>query len=139
MRKFQAKTTNSKKMKEKNLFPDESLQCPTGGPDPRVLKTALFCISFLRKGEVLACVGSIQNLKDLKDLEVHTLASHREPSALYCWVLESLYCNPKGRRALLRIPSTEGRIVCLCWAKSKPEGSKGLTVTVGVPLLISDA
>ena len=35
--------------------------------DPRDLKTALFCISFLRKGEVLAYVGSIQNLKDLKD------------------------------------------------------------------------
>jgi len=28
---------------------------------------ALFCISFLRKGEELAYVGSIQNLKDLKD------------------------------------------------------------------------
>ena len=36
--------------------------------DPRDLKTALFCISFLRKGEVLACVVRIHNLKDLKDL-----------------------------------------------------------------------
>ena len=35
--------------------------------DPRDLKTALFCISFLRKGEVLAYVGRIHNLKDLKD------------------------------------------------------------------------
>jgi hypothetical protein len=39
----------------------------TEGLDPRDLKTALFCISFLRKGEVLAYVGSIQTLKDLKD------------------------------------------------------------------------
>ena len=30
------------------------------------LKTALFCISFLRKGEVLAYVGRVHNLKDLK-------------------------------------------------------------------------
>jgi len=29
-------------------------------------KTALFCIYFLRKGEVLAYVGRIHNLKDLK-------------------------------------------------------------------------
>ena len=40
----------------------------TGGLDPRDLKTALPCISFLRKGEVLAYVGRIHNLKDLKDL-----------------------------------------------------------------------
>ena len=33
--------------------------------DPRDLKTALFCISFLRMGEVLAYVGRIHNLKDL--------------------------------------------------------------------------
>ena len=38
----------------------------TGGLDPRDLKTALFCISFLRRGEVLAYVGRIHNLKDLK-------------------------------------------------------------------------
>ena len=24
---------------------------------------------------------------------------HCEPSALYCWILEILCCNPKGRRA----------------------------------------
>ena len=42
------------------------------------------CGSRLRKGEVFAYVGRNQNLKDLK-----------------------------GRRALLRIPSTEGRSVCL--------------------------
>ena len=40
-----------------------------GGLDPRDLKTALFCISFLRKGEVLAYVVRIHNLKDLKDPE----------------------------------------------------------------------
>ena len=38
---------------------------------------------------------------------------------------EILYCTPKGRRALLRIPSMEGRSVCLCWAKSKPKGPQG--------------
>ena len=31
------------------------------------MKTALFCISFLRKGGALAFVGRIHNLKDLKD------------------------------------------------------------------------
>ena len=39
----------------------------TGGLDPGDLATALFCISFLRKGEVLAYVWHIHNLKDLKD------------------------------------------------------------------------
>ena len=34
---------------------------------PQDLNTALFCISFLRKGKVLAYVGRIHNLKDLKD------------------------------------------------------------------------
>ena len=40
----------------------------------------------------------------------HPLDTHREPSALYCWILEILYCDPKGRRALLRVPSTVGRV-----------------------------
>ena len=40
----------------------------TGGLDPRDLNIARFCISFLRKGEVMAYVGRIHNLKDLKDL-----------------------------------------------------------------------
>ena len=39
-------------------------------------------------------------------------------------ILEILCCGPKGRRALLRIPSTEGRGVRLCWAHSKPKESK---------------
>ena len=30
-------------------------------------------------------------------------------------ILEILYYDPKGRRALLRVPSTVGRSVCLCW------------------------
>jgi len=51
--------------------------------------------------------------------------STKAVSEQYCWILEILYCNPKGGRALLRIPSTEGRGVCLCWAKSKPEGPQG--------------
>ena len=48
--------------------------CP-GGLDPRDLKTALFCISFLRKGEVLAYVGRIHNLKDPKDLLYKSLCT----------------------------------------------------------------
>jgi len=44
-----------------------------------------------------------------------------------------LYCYPKGRRALLRIPSTVGRSVCLCWAKSKPKGPKGPGEHAGRP------
>ena len=43
-------------------------------------------------------------------------------SADYKGILEILYCNPKGRRALLRVPSTVGRSVRLCWALSKPKG-----------------
>ena len=54
--------------------------------------------------------------------------THCGPSLLYCWIHEILYCNPKGRRALLRMPSTEGRSVCLCWAPSKPKGPKGGTL-----------
>ena len=57
-------------------------------------------------------------------LEDHPLATHCEPSALYCWILGILYCDPNGRRALLRVPSSEGRSVCLCWAKSKPKGQR---------------
>ena len=45
-------------------------------------------------------------------LEDHPLNTHCEPSALYCWILEILYCIPKGRRALLQIPTT-GRAKCL--------------------------
>ena len=39
-------------------------------------------------------------------------------------ILEILCCDPKGRRALLRVPFTKGRSVCLCWAKSNPKGPK---------------
>ena len=31
----------------------------------------------------------------------------------------------EGRGALLRVPSTVGQSVCLCWARSKPKGPKG--------------
>ena len=37
-----------------------------------------------------------------------TIRDRRKNYPLYCWILEILYCNPKGRRALLRIPTTEG-------------------------------
>ena len=50
--------------------PAHEAYCPIplvpGGLDPRGLKTALICISFLQKGEVLAYVGRIHNLKDLQ-------------------------------------------------------------------------
>jgi hypothetical protein len=42
------------------------------------------------------------------------------------WVLEILYCDPKGSMGFLRILSTEGRGVRLWWAHSKPERPKGL-------------
>ena len=53
------------------------------------------------------------------------LAHHREPSAMKCWILEILCCDPEGSRAFLRILSTKGRGASLCWAKSKPTGPKG--------------
>jgi len=53
---------------------------------------------------VLAYVGLSQNLRDLNEV---------------------LYCDPKGTSAFLRILSTEGRGVRLCWAFSKPKGPKG--------------
>ena len=40
-------------------------------------------------------------------------------------ILEILCCDPKGHRALLWVPSTEGRGVRLCWALSKPKEPKG--------------
>ena len=43
-------------------------------------------------------------------------------------LLEILYCTPKGRIALLRIPSSEGRSVCLWWEHSKPKGPKGMVL-----------
>jgi len=46
----------------------------TAGLDPRDLKTALLCVSFLQKGEVLAHVGLHHNLKDLKQRDLN--ASH---------------------------------------------------------------
>ena len=56
-----------------------------------------------------------------------TLWTFRHSPRAICTVgliLEILCCDPKGRRALLRVPSTEGRGVCLCWALSKPKGPK---------------
>ena len=45
-------------------------------------------------------------------LQDHPLATHCEPSALYCWILEILYCNPKGRKAFSADP-VYGRAKCL--------------------------
>ena len=63
----------------------------------------------------------------------HSSTTHRKPSALYCWILEILCCDPEGRRALLRVPSTVGRSVCLCWALSKPKGPKGPPKHLTIP------
>ena len=41
------------------------------------------------------------------------LDPRREPSALEGWILEVLYCDPKGGRAFLRILSMKGRGVRL--------------------------
>ena len=51
----------------KDLKDREASALCTRGLDPKDLKTALFCKSFLRKGEVLAYGGSIRNLKDLEE------------------------------------------------------------------------
>jgi len=58
--------------------------------------------------------------------EDHPLDACREPSALEGWTLEVLYCDPKGSRAFLRIHSTEGRGVRLCWELSNPKGPTGV-------------
>ena len=65
--------------------------------------------------------ASVFRLIQNTPLRDHPLATHREPSALYCWILE---IPASFRRALLRIPFAEGRSICLCWAKSKPKGPK---------------
>ena len=105
----------------------------------------LYLQSFLRKGVSLGHVGRNKNLKDLKaGFEECTALARRKSRDPWeearhlctvtrclskgCWILEILYCNPKGHRALLRVPSKEGRGVRLCWALSKPEGPQGLKV-----------
>ena len=80
----------------------------------------LCCGSRLRKGEVFAYVGLPQNLKDLKKSRVDFWKVDTN-----CRVASTskfvLHCTTKAPR----IPTTEGRSVCLCWAKSKPKGPKG--------------
>ena len=77
-------------------------------------------------GSWCACEhGNFLSIPSHAPLEDHLVDTHREPSALYCWILEILDCDLKGRRALLRVPSSVGRSVCLCWEHSKPQGSKG--------------
>ena len=83
-----------------------------GSADPFSIKSESLC--FL--------VPSWGHLK--YPIEDHPSAVRREPYALAGWIQEILYCDPKGSRAFLRILSTEGRGVRLCWAKSKPTGSK---------------
>ena len=86
--------------------PRPRLGCPHKGPSV----VSLYKISDGHiDGQTPLFEGLSKDLKDLKDL--------KDP--------RGLYCNPKGRRAFLRIPSTVGRSVCLCWAPSKPKGPKG--------------
>ena len=96
-------------------------------------------VGAVRRGRVRggARGGGLLRRTSHAPLEDHPLDTHREPSALYCWILEILYCDPKGRRALLRIPSTVGRSVCLSWAKSKPRGPKGRAPKSGLDCLSS--
>ena len=113
-------------MKDIGIVSASHLHCTAGSSKSftAIRKDAgLYCGSRLRSGEVFVYVGSTQNLKDLKDGN-HPVDTHREPSALYCWIFEILYCDPKGRKALLRVPSTVGRSVCLCWEHSNPKGPK---------------
>ena len=63
------------------------------------------------------------NLKDLK-ANFHRYKRPSIPLKFQTATKKNL-----GRRALLRIPSTAGRSVCLCWAKSKPKGPKGTDLT----------
>ena len=92
----------------------------------RERETVINTSSYPEKKEIgLVCMRARASFVKLKIPHLRTTLQPLKPSALYCWILEILYCAPKGRRALLRIPSTEGRSVCLCWAKSKPKGPKG--------------
>ena len=85
----------------------------------------LLCSPFYGRACRWAMLGELKPKGPTPPTLDHPLDTHSEPSALYCWILEILYCNPKGRRALLRVPSTVGRSVCLCWEHLKPEGPKG--------------
>jgi hypothetical protein len=74
-------------LREKDLFPcpieDHPLAgsaasiCIGGYCDPK--GAGLFCGPFLRKGEVSAYVGLIQNLKDLKDLAASICIGGMDP------------------------------------------------------------
>ena len=90
---------------------------------PAIRKEAgLFHGSFLRKGKVLALVGSIQNLKYLKDFCTEQL----DP---WC------FCNPTGTRGFLWLLSTEGRGVGLCGEYYNPKGPGGPKGSWGLRLL----
>ena len=65
-----------------------------------------------------------------------TLEAHASPQSQHLWKSQpkglegSLWCailawDSKGRRAFMRMLSTEGRGVGLCWALLKPQGFKG--------------
>ena len=78
-----------------------------------------------RTGVSLGYVGRNYNVKDLKGFTagpvygrakcLPMLGAFKGPKGL---ILEILGCDPKGHKALLRAPSTEGRGVRLCWAHS---------------------
>ena len=86
----------------------------TGGLDSRDLTTGLFCISFLRKGEVLAHVGLHHNLKDLKkpilggwaNLELVNRRLKRDPGNSGLSWNETGCSPPKGYFSDMSLPRT---------------------------------
>ena len=67
-------------------------------------------------------------LEDPKGSKWHYVGLHETLKDLT--VLEILCCDPKGSRTFLRILSTKGRGVSLCWVTSKPRGPKNLKKSV---------
>ena len=83
-------------------------------------KQRLFCICFLRKGEVLAYVRRIHNKKDLKH---HTRTAKGSSPRTLC--TGGLDPRDLETALFLHILSTEGRGVVLCLEHSKPKGPPG--------------
>ena len=59
------------------------------------------------------------------------LDARREPFALEGWIRKILYCDQNGKRAFLRILSTERRGIRLCWEHPKPKGPKDVKKETG--------
>ena len=79
----------------------------------------------LRKGEVLAYVGRIHSLKDLKARSILPSIPSTRASAL------KKKKRSEGKKTLSALLSTEGRVVGPCWEKLNPKGPKGLVDSLG--------